>query len=381
MNERSISPGLGKVVLFGSGETSATGRKVFAEILEDLPEGRKVVLLETPAGFELNSSKVIGRVAEFFEHRLQNFAPQVTVVPARKRGTPWSPDAEEIVAPILEADVIFLGPGSPTYAVRQLKDSLAWHYILARHRLGAILTLASAAAIAFSSLALPVYEIFKVGEEVHWKPGLDFFASYGMPLVFVPHWNNTEGGAELDTRFCFMGAPRFKELFEALPIDQPLIGIDESTALIMDMQTGQAQVRGMGGVTVIHARTPCAFPKGKVEDEDIHHWVEALGRHVHHFSRGEAFSLEVCCPYKLPREGEGLPIEIWRRALQVHLEASALRSVHPSIPEEVMRLVELRQKARLERNWHEADALREQIALLGWQVLDTPAGPEVKRLT
>ena len=33
--------------------------------------------------------------------------------------------------------MIFMGPGSPSYAVRQLEDSLTWEYILARHRLGA----------------------------------------------------------------------------------------------------------------------------------------------------------------------------------------------------------------------------------------------------
>ena len=72
-------------------------------------------------------------------------------MPARKRGTLDSPDEPQVVAPLLEADLIFMGPGSPTYAVRQLSDSLAWHYLLARHRLGAALVLASAAVIAISA--------------------------------------------------------------------------------------------------------------------------------------------------------------------------------------------------------------------------------------
>jgi hypothetical protein len=51
----------------------------------------------------------------------------------------------------LDADVIFLGPGSPSYAVRQSQDSLAWQYLVARHRLGAGLALASAATIAIGA--------------------------------------------------------------------------------------------------------------------------------------------------------------------------------------------------------------------------------------
>jgi hypothetical protein len=33
---------------------------------------------------------VIGRVGEFIRHRLQNYNPQVEVIPARRRGTQWS---------------------------------------------------------------------------------------------------------------------------------------------------------------------------------------------------------------------------------------------------------------------------------------------------
>ena len=82
---------IGPVVLFGSGETSPSGRKVFDRLLRGLPDQPRLTLLETPAGFELNSDRVIGRVADFLRHNLQNYRPQVSVVAARKRGTPFSP--------------------------------------------------------------------------------------------------------------------------------------------------------------------------------------------------------------------------------------------------------------------------------------------------
>ncbi|MFN2304309.1 MAG: cysteinyl-tRNA synthetase, partial [Anaerolineales bacterium] len=180
----------GPVVLFGSGETSPSGRKIFEEIFRQLPQSPRVALLETPAGFELNSAQVIARVGNFLRHHLRNFDPQIEIVAARKKNTPNSPDNAELLSPMLTADLIFMGPGSPTYAVRQLKDSLAWNYLLAKHNMGTAIALASAATVAISAYALPVYEIYKVGEELHWNNGLDLFGLYDLSLVFVPHWNN-----------------------------------------------------------------------------------------------------------------------------------------------------------------------------------------------
>ncbi len=82
-------PGL--VVLFGSGETLPAGQKVFDWLFRRLVTPLRVAILETPAGFELNSERVAGRIGEFLEQHLQNYRPEVTLVPARRRGTPFSP--------------------------------------------------------------------------------------------------------------------------------------------------------------------------------------------------------------------------------------------------------------------------------------------------
>ena len=174
----------------------------------------RIAVLETPAGFELNSHQVAGKVADFLKTRLANYTPIVDVVSARKRGTPFSPDEAEIVRPLLYADMIFMGPGSPTYATRQLKDSLAWEIIRARHRLGATLAFASAATISIGAWAIPVYEIYKVGEDVHTKTGLNLFADFGMHVSLVPHWNNADGGDDLDTSRCFIGMEQFDHVVQ-----------------------------------------------------------------------------------------------------------------------------------------------------------------------
>ena len=371
----------GSLVFFGSGETSPTGRKVFDYLFRKLPPNPKIALLETPAGFELNSAQVIGRVAEFIQHRLQNYSPQISIVPARKRGTLFSPDDPQIIAPLMDADLIFMGPGSPTYTVRQLQDSLAWQTIMARQRLGATLVLASAASIAFSVFALPVYEIYKVGEDLHWKKGLDFFGPYGFPLVFIPHWNNTDGGDELDTSRCFMGQSRFSQLMEMLPPNLTVMGIDEKTALILEPEESTAQVIGLGGVTLIHTGHEHALEPDSEPDREWSGLDLVASRrqgHIHQFSNGDRFALGECCPMVIPPPGEGLPPQVWQQALEAKKQPRIEPVGSPS--QQVLDLLAERQQARADKDWSRSDILRQQIAELGWQVKDTPQGPQLDLL-
>jgi len=342
---------VGLVVLFGSGETSASGQKVFDWLLRRLPSPVQVAIVETPAGFELNSDQVAGQIGEFLCHRLQNYQPQVTVVPARKRGTPFSPDSPEIAALIPGAQAIFLGPGSPTYAVRQLRDSLTWQTALACHRLGAALVLASAATVAAGAHALPVYEIYKVGEELHWQDGLDLLRPYGLSLAFVPHWNNSDGGADLDTSRCWMGRCRFGQLAAMLPHGVTIVGIDEHTSLILDLAAGNGRVMGRGGVSVLQ------------------------GGEERRFEHGHSLPLSELGPFhQSPGEIE-LPGEV--RELVKRSRSPVPSEAAPCPPPEVVLLATERESARARRDWAAADALRRQIAELGWQVLDTQVGPRL----
>src|SRR5260221_14328949 len=114
---------------------------------------------------------------------------------------------------------------------------------------GAPLILASAAASAASAHALPVYEIYKVGEDLGRKVGLNLRGPCGRKVVIVPHWNNHEGGEELDTSHSFMRQERFERLLILLPSDVDVVGIDEHTALVLDFAAGLAVVFGRGGVS------------------------------------------------------------------------------------------------------------------------------------
>src|SRR5690242_12827008 len=124
-------PGL--IALFGSGETSSQGRKIHDYLMSRLPVPVQVAILETPAGFQPNAEGVNLKIQQFLEKSLQNFKPQVRLIAARRKQSAHDPDDPAVVAPLAAADYIFAGPGSPTYAVRQLRESRTWDVLRKRH--------------------------------------------------------------------------------------------------------------------------------------------------------------------------------------------------------------------------------------------------------
>jgi cyanophycinase-like exopeptidase len=350
MNEQPSIPG--PIALLGSGETSLAGGRILESLAKGLPKPLRIAILETPAGFELNSAQVAGRVADFFRTRLQNYAPVVDVIPARKRGTEFDPDREEILGPLAQADLIFMGPGSPTYAVRQLAGSLAWDLVRLRHRTGAALLFSSAATIAVGRNVLPVYEIYKVGEDVSSPPGLDLFADFGLRLSFVPHWNNAEGGADLDTSRCFIGMDRFAEWCALQPKGYTCLGLDEHTGLVMDFHKCECRVNGVSSVTLLRECDPRIYPSEAV------------------FPMSELGNWQI-----LPSSESGIA----ERALEMFTQNESLPEAQDDPPEEVRQLAEERQQARERKEWAQADGIRKRIEMLGWQVLDTPEGMRLAR--
>jgi hypothetical protein len=342
---------IGPIALLGSGETSLAGGRIFETITQRQPKPVHIALLETPAGFELNSFQVAWRVGEFLKTRLQNYDPIVDVVPARKRGTPNSPDEPDALQTLLRADLMFMGPGSPTYAVRQLQDSLAWDLVRARHRQGAALVCSSAATIAVGGYTLPVYEIFKVGEDIRAIPGLGLFADFGLSLSLIPHWNNTDGGADVDTSRCFVGMDRFAKWCSMLPPGHTIVGLDEHTGLIIDFAAGKCTVNGISSVTLLRGCNPEIYPSGSIFP------VDRLG--------------DVNFP-KSPEDGiQALAWKMIKNATQAQGPEDA--------PAEVSRLAEKRQQARLCEDWSTADVLRQQMAGFGWTVQDTAEGQKIVR--
>jgi hypothetical protein len=122
--------------------------------------------------------------------------------------------------------------------------------------------MASAAALTLGIVTIPVYEIYKVGEEPSWLPGLDLLGlATGLRAAVVPHYDNAEGGNH-DTRFCYMGERRLRVLEAQLPPDTFILGVDSHTALVLDLDRRTAAVSGLGGVTVRVDGRSAIFPSG-----------------------------------------------------------------------------------------------------------------------
>ena len=232
--------------IMGSGETTPTMVSVHADLLSRLgPRPVPAVLLDTPFGFQENAADISERTMAYFRDRV-GFPISVASFRNREQATPL--EYETMLARVAEARYVFAGPGSPSYALRQWSGTAVPDLLAAKLREGGCVTLASAAAVGLGVCSLPVYEVYKVGEEPRWLNGLDLLGVTGLRAAVVPHYNNAEGGTH-DTRYCYMGERRLRILEELLPEGVDILGVDEHTAAIFDIDAGTVSIRGRGGLT------------------------------------------------------------------------------------------------------------------------------------
>src|SRR3984893_11930705 len=230
----------------GSGESTPTMVSVHADLLSRLgPRPVPAVLLDTPFGFQENAPEISERTVAYFRDRV-GFPIRVATFRNRERATAL--EYETMLARVAEARYVFAGPGSPSYALRQWIGTAVPDLLAAKLREGGCVNLASEAAARLGVRSLPVYEIYKVGEEPRWLDGLDLLGVTGLRAAVIPHYNNAEGGTH-DTRYCYMGERRLRILEELLPEGVDVLGVDEHTAAIFDIDAGTVSIRGRGGLT------------------------------------------------------------------------------------------------------------------------------------
>lgn len=233
--------------VMGSGETTPTMVSVHADLLTRFgPRPVPAVLLDTPFGFQENAEDISERTVAFFRDRV---GFPITVASFRNRETATALEYETMLSRVAEARYVFAGPGSPTYALRQWLGTAVPDLLAAKLRDGGCVTLASAAAVGIGMYALPVYEVYKVGEDPRWLEGLDLLSATGLRAAVVPHYNNAEGGTH-DTRYCYMGERRLRILEELLPDGVDILGVDEHTAAMFDLDAATVTIRGRGGLTL-----------------------------------------------------------------------------------------------------------------------------------
>ena len=248
------------LAVMGSGETSPTMVEAHRRLLRRLGPGPvPAVLLDTPFGFQANADQVVTRAVEYFRRSVGH---EISVAGFRAP-TPDPLVHEAMLATLREARFVFSGPGSPSYALRLWKSSLVPKLLAEKLESGGCLVFASAAALTLGVVTVPVYEIYKVGEDPHWLEGLDLLADAGLSAAVVPHYDNAEGGTH-DTRFCYLGEHRLARMEEQLPAGAFVLGVDEHTCLVLDLDAGTASVSGLGGVTVRAGGRSTEIPSGSV---------------------------------------------------------------------------------------------------------------------
>ncbi|HVA51888.1 MAG TPA: hypothetical protein VNF05_00090 [Acidimicrobiales bacterium] len=230
----------GVLALLGSGETAPGMTKVHREILAPFTS-LDAVNLDTAYGFQLNVPQMSEKLEEYFNVSLQT---KLTTLhfPSYDRASEL--ERTLFKQQVRQANYVFAGPGSPTYALAQWFPLHLGDDLLDVLDHGGTLCYASAAALTLGAFTAPIYEIYKVGvEEPRWREGLNILASIGLNCVVIPHFDNNEGG-NYDTRFCYLGEKRLLQLEGQLPDGVATLGVDEHTALILDLTNDTVTVRG-----------------------------------------------------------------------------------------------------------------------------------------
>lgn len=236
------------VVIMGSGETAPTMVKPHRAIFEKLgPEPVPAVILDTPYGFQANADDISARTVDYFA---ASVGQRVEVAELRRLDSTDAVRREAALARVASARWVFAGPGSPTYALRQWSGTELPGLLADKIAGGGCVVFASAAALALGRYTVPVYEIYKVGAEPVWADGLDLLEPVlGTDVAVIPHYDNAEGGNH-DTRYCYLGEWRLAALEAQMPDSGWVLGVDEHTGLVLDLEAGNATVVGNGVVTI-----------------------------------------------------------------------------------------------------------------------------------
>ena len=252
------------LAIMGSGETAPTMVTTHRRLTSLLPSPVKAVVLETPYGFQENAPELAAKAVEYFKTSINVDLVVAGLVRLQDTHIAADPVAiERGLRALSDADYIFAGPGSPTYALRQWAGSSVARIMIDKLTNGGIVTFASAAALTLGKATVPVYEVYKVGQDVQKLDGLDILASIGINAALIPHYDNTEG-ANHDTRFCYLGEARLQMFESLLDAETYVLGVDEHTGLIIDIDAATATVVGNSNVTIRLRSESFAYPTGSV---------------------------------------------------------------------------------------------------------------------
>ncbi len=408
-----VTPRPRLLAIMGSGETAPTMAKVHRLLVERLGVPPvDAVLVDSPYGFQENADEISQRTVGYFRNL------QIPLDVASWRTADDVLPRERALARIDDADYVFAGPGSPTYALGVWEHSVLRDVLVGKLTNGGCVAFASAAALTLGVATVPVYEIYKVGTAPYWAAGLDLLAQIGLHAAVIPHYDNAEGGTH-DTRFCYLGERRLRLLESMLETDTVVLGVDEHTAGLFDLEADTVTVLGRGALTVRRQGVSTVFPSGATIAIDELRAIAAgggptVGSPSARSSAAEATDLTPSLRAEADRLEQvfdtGLRARDVRAAVTAVLELEQaivdwsadteeedsteapramlrrmvtrlgeLAAVGTRDPREVVApfvdaLIELRDQAREQGSWTLADTLRDRLTAAGIEVRDTPDG-------
>jgi len=234
----------GFLAILGSGETGPSMVSIYEYIFAKCPYKPKTAcILCTPYWFQENALQISDRISAYFASR---FGIKCHISGSTNGG---KFDFPKVYDDLKSVDLIFSGPGSPTYALKYWRGTPLRDVILKRLSEGAVVVFSSAAALTLGDFTLPVYEIYKAGADPYWESGIGITSVFGLKMAIIPHYNNAEGNG-YDTSCCYVGKKRLQFLEKLLPESTAVIGIDEHTALIYECDARTFEIKGLGEVTL-----------------------------------------------------------------------------------------------------------------------------------
>ena len=408
------------LTIMGSGETAPTMMKHHRDLIARLPGDPLAVVIDTPYGFQENAPELASRAVEYFRQSV-GYPIQVAGLGRLKNVDVLT--VETGLSLLRRADYVFAGPGSPTYALNQWENTAVPDVLREKLQSGGAVTFASAAALTLGRFTVPVYEIYKVGIEPHWLEGLDVLRTIGLDVAVIPHYDNTEGGHH-DTRFCYLGERRLAILEQELPDGAHVLGVDEHTGVVIDIDADTATVIGNGTITVRVRGESTVFESGITIPVDVLRDPSRTGSssatttttsresqpvtestHVASSLLDEVAKAEASFESALASgDSESavrsvLELETSIRNWSVDtLQSDAMDRAHAALRSMIVRLgeaavkgladprtaidpvmnvvLEIRRTVRDEKRYDLSDVLRDRLAEVGIEIRDTPTGPE-----
>jgi hypothetical protein len=310
-------------------------------------------MIDTPFGFQENANQLVEKIIEFYKVSLN---VEMKLASYRKIEELNTKSFFKSIQLLENASFIFAGPGSPSYASKlwhgnEFEQTLKNHLVKGGNSL-----FASAAASTLGEHTLPVYEIYKVGQDI-----LDV---YGLSCTLVPHFNNAEGGNH-DTSFSYVGENRMKALLNKSYSN--ILGIDEHTALIISGKNETFKVVGLGNVTVLNKEGTHIFEKDSEEK------LNTLQKLLISDKKGSIKKID-----SIETELNSADKSTLKEIANLEIQIESIMKNNERFEILVEKLILLRSKLRNEKNYELSDEVRDILESSGLQIEDSEQGIQWK---